>query len=146
MPPQRVDLTRVSLLSQLVLRAGNINDPRAQLAAREQYQRTNTNYTDLKVGLSCLFHPGASFDDLAREGDYPNTNLSVTVLQRLIEELATINCEPVLYITPVSGFPSHHTLVFFRGGMLEQTLRDDVLSAIIRAMMIVKNPYQPKKP
>lgn len=101
MPTQRVDLTQVSLLSQLVLRAGNISDPRAQFTAREQYQRTNTNYTDLKVGLSCLFRPGASFEDLAREGFLPNARLSAATIQQPVSELATIGCEPALYATPV---------------------------------------------
>ncbi|HEY7342590.1 MAG TPA: hypothetical protein VH591_17075 [Ktedonobacterales bacterium] len=143
----RVDLTQVNLLSQLVLRAGNIRDPRAQQVAREQYQRANTNYTDLKVGLSCLFRPGASFDDLAREGFFPNTRLSAATIQHLVSELAAIGCEPALYTTPViPRYPNHHTLVFFRGGMLELTLQDDVLQALVRAMTIVANPHQQQKP
>ena len=147
MPTPRVDLTQVSLLSQLVLRAGNIRDPRAQQAAREQYQRTNTNYTDLKVGLSCLFHPGASFDDLAREGLFPNAQLSAATIQQLTSELAIIGCELALYVTSViPRYPNHHTLVFFRGGMLELTLQDDVLQALVRAMTIVRNPHQQQKP
>jgi len=147
MPVQRVDLTRVSLLSQLVLRAGNINDPRAQLAARDQYRRPNTSYTDLKVGLSCLFRPGASLDDLAHEGLFPNARLSTATIQQLVSELATIGCNPALYVTPViPRYPNHHTLVFVRGGMLELTLQDDVLQALVRAMTIVSNPYQQQKP
>ncbi len=114
---------------------------------RAQYQRPNTNYTDLRVGLSCLFHPGASFDDLAREGFFPNAQLSVATIQQLTGELATIGCEPALYTTPViPRYPNHHTLVFFRGGMLELTLQDDVLQALVRAMAIVGNPHQQQKP
>jgi hypothetical protein len=147
MPTPRVDLTQVCLLSQLVLRAGNFGDPRAQQAAREQYQRMNTNYTDLKVGLSCLFRPGASFDDLAREGFFPNARLSAATIQQLVSELAIIECEPALYVTPViPRYPNHHTLVFFRSGMLELALQDDVLQALVRAMTIVSNPYQQQKP
>ena len=147
MPTPRVDVTRASLLAQVVLRAGNISDPRAQLAARDQYRRPNTSYTDLKVGLSCLFRPGASFDDLAREGFFPNARLSTASVQQLVSELATIGCEPALYATPViPRYPNHHTLVFFRGGMLELTLHDDVLQALVRAMTIVSNPHQQQKP
>lgn len=147
MPTQQVDLTRVDLLSQLVLRAGNMSDPRAQQATRDQYRRPNTSYTDLKVGLSCLFRPGASFNDLAREGFFPNARLSATTIQQLANELATIGCEPALYVTPVMPrYPNHHTLIFFRGGMLELTLQDDVLQALVRAMTILSNPHQQQKP
>ena len=146
MPTPKVDVTQVSLHSQVILRAGNISDPRAQQAARVQYQRPNTNYTDLRVGLSCLFHPGASFDDLAREGFFPNAQLSVATIQQFMGELAAIGCEPALYMTPViPRYPNHHTLVFFHGGMLELTLQDDVLQALVRAMIIVRNPHQQQK-
>lgn len=147
MPTPKLDLTRINLLSQIVLRAGNISDPRAQQATRDQYQRPNTSYTDLKVGLSCLFRPGASFDDLAREGFFPNARLSAATIQQLASELAIIGCEPALYATPViPRYPNHHTLVFFRGGMLELTLQDDMLQALVRAMTIVRNPHQQQKP
>jgi hypothetical protein len=47
----------------------------------------------------------------------------------------------VLYVTPVAGYPDHHTLVVARVGVLELTLRDDALDALIRAMTVVDNPW-----
>lgn len=146
MPPTpKVDLDQVGLLSEIVLRGGNISDSRAQESARAQYKLPNGHYSDLRVGLSCLFRPGASFDELSHEGFYRNAQVSVTIVQQLIDELAIIGCEPVLYVTPVPQFADHHTLVFLRAGALELTLEQDVLDALARAMMIVKNPYQRKQ-
>lgn len=142
MPTSTVDLSQVSLLTELVLRGGDVHDPRARQILREQYARVNRRYPDLAVGLSCLFRPGASFDALAREGSYPNARLSVTVIQRLRDELATIGCDLALYITPVPHFPDHHTIVITRVGIIEDNLRDEVLDALIRAMITVSNPYR----
>src|SRR6185437_12341004 len=111
----------------------------------EQYTRVNRSYPDLSVGLSCLFRPGASFDELAHEGSYPNARLSVTVIQRLVDELSAIGCELALYITPVPRFPDHHTLVVTRAGVIEPGLRDEILDALIRAMITVGNPYRKRR-
>ncbi|HEX6543270.1 MAG TPA: hypothetical protein VF040_16055 [Ktedonobacterales bacterium] len=143
--PPRVDLSQVSLLAEIVLRGGNIIDPRAQAIAREHYQEPNEHY-QLEVGLSCLFRPGATLDELAREGTYPNSRLSVAIVQRLVDELAVIGCTPVLYVTPAPVAPDHHTLVFLRGGMLEAALQDDMLQALVRASTVVPNPYRRFKP
>lgn len=90
--------------------------------------------------------PCASLDELAREGFYPNPSLSVAIVERLITELATIGCELALYVTPIPHIPDHHTLAILRNGSLEITLRDEVLNALVRAITVVKNPYQSKKP
>jgi hypothetical protein len=145
MATPEVDFSQVSLLTELVLRGGDVHDPRAREILQEQYTRVNRSYPDLSVGLSCLFRPGASFDELAHEGSYPNARLSVTITQRLHDELAAIGCELALYITPVPRFPDHHTLVVKRLGGVETTLRDEVLDALIRAMITVSNPYRQRK-
>lgn len=90
--------------------------------------------------------PGASLDELAREGSYRNPKLSVAIVQRLISEQATVGCELVLYVTPVAGYPDHHTLTVERNGVIEDTLSDAVLDALIRAMTVVDNPYQQSRP
>lgn len=118
---------------------------RVRRSLRAQYVLPNNHYPDLQVGLSCLFRSGASIDDLAQAGFYRNATLSVTVVQHLIEELAIIGCVPVLYVTPTLQYPDHHTLAFLRAGVLEVTLAQDVLDALARAMMVVKNPYQRKQ-
>ena len=145
MPTPTVDLSQVSLLTELVLRGGDVHDPRAREILREQYIRVNQKYPDLSVGLSCLFRPGATFDALAQEGSYPNARLSVTVIQRLVDELGAIGCELALYITPVPRFPDHHTLVVTRAGVIEPGLRDEILDALIRAMITVGNPYRKRR-
>jgi len=61
-------------------------------------------------------------------------------------ELVTVGCELVLYVTPVAGYPDHHTLVVVRSGMIDVTLRDEALDALIRVMTVVDNPYQQKRP
>jgi hypothetical protein len=142
MPTPTVDLRQISMLSEIVLRGGDFNHPRSRESLRMQYEQPNNYYLDLAAGLSCLFRPGASLDELAREGAYPNARLSVAIVERLINELATVGCELALYITPVPHFPDHHTLAIMRSGLLEKTLRDDVL---IRAMSIVSNPYRRAK-
>lgn len=98
------------------------------------------------VGLSCLFRPGATLDELAREGAYRNPRISVAIVQRLVMELAAARYDLVLYVTPVTGYPDHHTLAVARSGVVERTLRDDALDALIHAMTVVDNPYQRKQP
>lgn len=142
MPTPAVDLRHVSLLSEIVLRGGDMGHPAARNGLKMQYARPNVHYPDVRAGLSCLFRPGASLDELAREGSYRNPKLSVAIVQRLIRELATVGCELVLYVTPVADYPDHHTLVVARGGVIELALDDDALDALIRAMTVVDNPYQ----
>ncbi|MBF6590451.1 MAG: hypothetical protein IVW57_07950 [Ktedonobacterales bacterium] len=146
MPTPAVDLRQVSILSEIVLRGGDVAHPAARNGLKAQYARPNVHYPDVRAGLSCLFRPGASLDELAREGSYRNPKLSVAIVRRLIRDLATVGCEPVLYATPVAGYPNHHTLVVARSGVIEFTLRDDALDALIRAMTVVDNPYQRQRP
>ncbi len=83
MPTPTVDLRRISMLAEIVLRGGDLTDPRSRESLRMQYEQPNNYYTDLAAGLSCLFRPGASLDELAREGSYPNARLSVAIVERL---------------------------------------------------------------
>lgn len=146
MPDLTVDLRQVSVLSEIVLRGGDIVHPAARSGLKSQYGRANVHYPDVSAGLSCLFRPGASLDELAREGSYRNPKLSVAILQRVINELAMTGCELVLYITPVAGYPNHHTLVVAQSGVIDVALQDDVLDTLIRAMTVVDNPYQQRRP
>lgn len=132
----------VSVLSEIVLRGGDFAHPAARKGLKEQYRRVNAHYPDVRAGLSCLFRPGASLDELAREGAYRNPRISVAIIQRLIAELALNGYELVLYKTPVSGFPDHHTLAVARSGAVALVLEDDALDALIHAMTVVDNPYQ----
>lgn len=142
MPTPTVDLRQVSVLSEIVLRGGDFAHRAARQGLVDQYARPNVHYPDVRAGLSCLFRPGASLDELAREGTYPNAKLSVAIVRRLITELAAVTYEPVLFITPITGYPDHHTLAVARSGQVETALREDALDALIRATTIVDNPYR----
>jgi hypothetical protein len=65
---------------------------------------------DERGDLARLFRPGASLDELAQDGGCRNAKLSVAIVQRLISELATIACAPILYITPIAGYPDRNRL------------------------------------
>jgi hypothetical protein len=99
------------MLSELVLRGGNFNNPRTRESLRLQYDRPNVHYAELAVGLSCLLRPGASLEELAREGSYPNAKLSVAIVERLIDELARAGCELAPYITPLHPFHDFLTII-----------------------------------
>jgi hypothetical protein len=146
MPTPAINLQKVSVLSEIVLRGGDMAHPAARNGLKAQYARPNVHYPDVRAGLSRLFRPSASLDELAREGLYRNAKLSVTILQRLMTERATVGHEVVLYVTPVAGYPDHHTLVVVRSGVIEVTLNDAALDALIRAMTVVDNPYQQHRP
>ena len=142
LPTPLVDLSVVAALSELVLRGGDFAHPASRQIIQAQYARANAHYPDVRAGLSCLFRPGASLDELAREGAYRNPKLSVAIVQRLVSELGRARYQLRLYVTPIQGYPDHHTLVVVRNGITRLTLTDDALDALIRAMTIVDNPYR----
>jgi hypothetical protein len=72
MPTPTVDLRQVSVLSEIVLRGGDVTHPAARNGLKVRYARPNAHYPDVLAGLSGLFRPGASLDELAREGSYRN--------------------------------------------------------------------------
>ena len=141
-PTPSVDLTAVSTLSELVLRGGDFAHATSRQSIKAQYARANAHYPDVHAGLSCLFRPGASLDELAREGAYRNPKLSVAIVQRLVAELGRVGHQPRLYVTPVQGYPDHHTLAIVRNTVVQLTLADDAIDALIPAMTIVDNPYR----
>ena len=142
-----IPLTQVSVLSELILRGGNATDPRSRQSLRDQYVRGfPALYPDVTSGLSCLFRPGATLDELAREGAYRNGKLSFALVGPLTRELASSGYGAVLYVTPTHRYPDHHTLTLVRNGQIERTLRDDALDALLRAVHVVDNPYQGRSP
>ncbi len=146
---QTVDLSRISPLVEIILRAGDAHDPRTRERMRAAYNTPLTLFPGA-VGLSCLFRPGASLDDLAREGAYPNPMLSYATIDRLQSELSHVGYTLVLFITPTRQFPDHHTLAVAKqmspasgqAGIIEVSLTDAPLDALIRALTVVRNPYQ----
>jgi hypothetical protein len=135
-----VDLRRVSVLQEIVVRGGNAKAPNARATLQGKYERDD-DYPDV-IGLSTVFREGASLDQLARAAQFPHSRISWSVIGRLIAELGAVGCEPVLFMTPTPDLPDHHTLAVAVGGIVEPSLSDMAADALIRAMQVDDNPYQ----
>jgi len=140
-----VDLSQTSILVEVIVRGGNARQHDARTIMQNAYQRPDELYPDV-TGLSTLFHPHASLDDLAREGQMPNAQLSWSLLGELISELAAVGYGLQLYITPTPELRDHHTLAVLRNGVVEPSLSDDAADALLRALRVVDNPYRQPKP
>jgi len=98
--------------------------------------------------MSVVFRPGATLDQLARQGAFPHRKLSFSVIGRIKEELKNVGYEPVLFATPTSDLPDHHSLAIARVGAktsVEPILSDEAADALIRALTVVDNPYRRSK-
>lgn len=142
-----VDLNRINPLVEIVVRAGNTAAPNALKTLREAYGDFDPAYPDV-VGISTLFRAGATLDELAREGAFPHAKISFSVVGRILDELSAAGYGLVLFVTPdiVRGLPDHHSLAVTRGGMVQSTLADDAGNALLRALMVVDNPYRQRQP
>lgn len=142
MATSTVDLGRVSVLQEILVRAGNVKAPgaRTTLQARYEPDRVFPNV----VGLSTVFREGASLDDLARAAQFPHPRISWSVVGRIIEELRLVGYELVLFVTPTALLTDHHTLAVARAGtgVVEQSLPDAAADALIRALHVDDNPYR----
>lgn len=136
-----VDLGRVSVLQEIVVRAGNVKASGARVILQARYERDDA-YPDV-VGLSTVFREGASLDELAHAAQFPHPRISWSVVGRLIAELTAAGYEPFLYVTPTSDLADHHTLAVARvgTGIVEQALPAVAADALIRAMDVDDNPY-----
>lgn len=140
-----VDLTQVSILTEIIIRAGNVADPQNRAHTKAAYE-PDDRFENQVIGLSVVFRQGATLDELASTASFPNRKIGYTSIGVLTRELAAIGCTPVLFITPTGRFPDHHTLAFRRGGILEVSLAEDTLDASIRSVLVVDNPHQVMRP
>lgn len=147
LPTPTIDLSHVSMLSEIVVRMGNAKDSQARMSMQRAYVRPDPNYPGI-AGLSTLFHPGASLDDLARAASQVlnHRKLSWSIVQHLMGELAQVSYELVLYITPNADLPDHHTLAVAIAGVVQPILADAAAEALIRALDVADNPYQRPRP
>ena len=99
------------------------------------YIREDTLYPGI-AGLSTLFRPGASLDELAREGAFPHAKLSYSVIGRGKGELASAGFSMILYRTPnpAACLPDHHTLAVAQTSVVAPALADAAADALIRAL------------
>ena len=136
-----VDLQQVSILTEIVVRAGNARQSDARYILQKAYVAVDASYPDT-IGISTLFRPGATFDELAREGSFRNAQISFSIVGRIIAELAAVGYELVLYMTPTAALPDHHSLAVGQGGTVLLHLPDDAGDALLRALDSIDNPYK----
>ncbi len=135
-----VDLSAINPLAEIIIRGGDASAPNARRVMKGAYIRVDPSYPDA-VGLSSLFRPGATLDELAREGSFPHQKLSFSVVGKIMQELAIAGFGLVLFVTPTAQFPDHHSLAVAKNGAVQQTLTDEAADALIQAMTVVDNPY-----
>ena len=142
-----VDLSQTSILGEIVLRAGNSTDPNARRSMKAAYERADPMYPDT-IGLSVLFRPGATVDELAREGSFRHPKLGYAKVSQLMQALAQVGYELVLFVTPhpdlPTPLPDHHSLAVARSGQVEAKLADDAADALLHTLTTMDNPYQTK--
>lgn len=136
-----VNLRQVSVLAEIIVRAGNARQSDARQILQKAYMAVDATYPDT-IGISTLFSPGATLDELAREGSFRNAKISYSIIGRILAELSTAGYELVLYVTPTPALPDHHALAVARGGQVLLHLPDDAGEALLRALDTVDNPYQ----
>lgn len=141
-PTPQVDLTVISPLAEIVIRAGDLTVPTAK-------QQLITGYGPFigrpgVFGLSVIFHLGYNFDTLARAAQFPNGKIGYSVIAHIQDELTDVQngYAIVLFITPTRRYADHHTLGITRNGQIETTLQDFVADALLRAFTVVSNPYK----
>src|SRR5579862_6165539 len=131
-----VDLSQTSILAEVIVRGGNANQHDARTVLQHAYERPDELYPDV-TGLSTLFRPQATLDELAREGQLPNAQLSWSLLGDLLREVAAVGYRLCLYRTPTPELQDHHTLAILRNGAVEPTLPDDAADALLRALRVI---------
>lgn len=142
----RVDLSTVNQLIEIVVRAGDVHAPDARKSLQDAYARRDVvKYPDAP-GISTLFRPGATLDELALEGSFPHRRISFSVIGKIIAELAAAGFELVLFVTPAPefGLPDHHSLAVAQSGTVADILSDAAADALIRALIVIDNPYRQK--
>jgi hypothetical protein len=93
---QRVQLVQV-LLAEMVVRAGDIIAQHDSGRLKETYKVIDPRYLDA-IGISTIFHPGASLDQLVQAGGpFPHSKISFAIVDTLITELDRVRYEPILY-------------------------------------------------
>jgi len=142
-----VDLSQLNPLMEIIVRAGNAAAPNARLTLQEAYEDDDPAYPDA-VGISTLFRAGATLDELAREGSFPHKKISFSVIGKMMNALASVGYDLVLFVTPAPnlGLPDHHSLAVSRNGMLQASLTDAAADALLRALIVVDNPYRRQQP
>ncbi|HLY29419.1 MAG TPA: hypothetical protein VKQ36_00195, partial [Ktedonobacterales bacterium] len=87
-------------------------------------------------------------DDLAREGSFRHAKLGHALVRQLIQALAQVGYDLILFVTPHPELPiplpDHHSLAVARNGQVEPKLADVAADALLHALTMMDNPYQTK--
>lgn len=143
----RVDLTAPGIQGDLIVRAGDVTAPPARAIMQRAYTRGYRGRPALRLpGISVLFRPGATFDELAREGQFLNARLSYGPIAAIHSALAAVGYEPVLYVTPSLDLPDHHTLAVALASVIQPRLPDMAFDALRDALRVADNAYRRQRP
>jgi len=140
-PTRTVDLSRVHLQAEIVVRAGDSTAPHAKQRLQHAYTEQDATYPDA-IGISVVFRPMATLDELLQAGQFPHKRVSYTHLSTLVHALGAIGYEVMLYVTPTPDLPDHHFLAVAYRGSVQQHLADDVADVLIHTLTVIDNPYR----
>lgn len=148
-PTPTVPMAYLHQPGEIILRAGDAQAVDARQRMQDAYVRRDAAYPDA-VGLSVLFCLGATLDELAREGQYPHKKLSHASTSQIVTSLAAVGYVPVLFVTPITDLPDHHSLAVAALGMstsgIEPTLPDIAADALLHILVVLDNMYRRTRP
>lgn len=159
--PQTLDLTRVSVLAEIIIRGGDLHDPSANVRQilQSNYRVLSPRYGvyGLSILLNAMTQQSASYALLAQRNQLLNKKLSLSVVGVVTTQLRRSGYGIVIYVTPSHDLPDHHTLAVFDVGPTDEQgrplgsayheLPDAAADAIIRAFtQVVDNPYPKPRP
>ncbi len=159
--PQALDLTQVSTLAEIIIRGGDLHDPRANVRQilQNNYRVLSARYGvyGLSVLLNATPQQSASYASLAQRNPLLNKKLSLSVVGVVRAKLKRSGYGIVIYVTPSPDLPDHHTLAVFDVNpdddlgqplsAVHHELPDTAADAIISAFtQVVNNPYPRPRP
>jgi hypothetical protein len=156
--PPKLDLSQVGLLTEIIVRGGDLRDTRnsQRQILQANYRQVGQEYTihGLSVFVSSdPVHP-QTYQMLASRNRVFNKRLSISVIGAIKSALAQAGFGMILYVTPYPDLPDHHDLVVYRidptGNALSadlDELEDGAADAIIAAIIQVEdNPTPARRP
>ncbi len=159
--PQILDLTQISVLAEIIIRGGDLHDPKANVRQilQNNYKVFSAKYGvyGLSVIINTTMQQSASYATLIQRNPIFNRKISLSVIGTLRAILKSAGFGMILYVTPSHDLPDHHTLAVFdvdpadvQGQLLSAiyaTLPDTAADAIIRAFsQVVNNPHPKPRP
>lgn len=115
---------------------------RAGIATREMLIRGYVEHRSVPglFGFSVQYHPGASVDELARAGHFPNAQVSYATDRQLAAALAPLGYQLRLVASPGQGY--HHTFCVLydtSGTVVRTPLPVDAADAISATFVRIPN-------